>query len=38
MVAFIPIDAHPHGVVYNPANNDMYVANYDSNTLSVIHR
>jgi DNA-binding beta-propeller fold protein YncE len=38
VVASIPVDAHQYGVVYNPANNDMYVANYDSNTVSVIHR
>ena len=31
LVACISVDAHPHGVVYNP-NNDLYLANYDSNT------
>jgi DNA-binding beta-propeller fold protein YncE len=38
VVASIPVDAHQYGVVYNPANNDMYGANYDSSTVSVIHR
>jgi DNA-binding beta-propeller fold protein YncE len=33
LVAYISAD----GVVYNSANNDTYVANYDSNTVSVIH-
>jgi YVTN family beta-propeller protein len=34
VVASIPFDAHPHGLAYNPANNDTYVANYDSTSHS----
>jgi DNA-binding beta-propeller fold protein YncE len=38
VVATIPVDTHPYGVVYNPDNHDIYVANYDSNTVSAIHQ
>jgi YVTN family beta-propeller protein len=34
VVASIPVDAHPYGVVYNPANSDMCVANYELNSVS----
>jgi YVTN family beta-propeller protein len=34
-VASIPVGTHPYGVVYN---HDIYIANYDSNTVCVIHQ
>ena len=38
VIASIPVDAHVHGVVFDPANNDIYVDSYDSNTVSVTHQ
>jgi YVTN family beta-propeller protein len=38
VVASITVDTHPYGVVYNPDKHDIYVANYDSNIVSVIHQ
>ncbi len=32
----INVEGGPYGVAYNPFNNDMYVTNSDSNTVSVI--
>ena len=36
VVDTIPVGAFPPGIAFNPSNNDMYVANRDSNTVSVI--
>ena len=35
VIKTIPVE-RPAGVGFNPSNNDMYVANRDSNTVSVI--
>jgi YVTN family beta-propeller protein len=32
----IPVGIHPVDVAFNPTNNDMYVSNQASNTVSVI--
>ncbi len=33
----MPVGREPQGIAYNSANNNMYVANYGSNTVSVIN-
>jgi hypothetical protein len=35
VIKTIPVE-RPAGIAFNPSNNDMYVANRDSNTVSVI--
>ncbi len=32
----IPVGLAPVGIAYNPTNKNMYVANSDSNTVSII--
>jgi YVTN family beta-propeller protein len=34
--ATIPVKSNPHGIVYDPANGDIYVANQGFGTVSVI--
>src|SRR4029079_10197788 len=36
VIATIPLGDLPQGIAFNPNNGDMYVANHDSNTVSVI--
>ena len=36
VIKTITVGSSPHGVAFNPSNNDMYVANVNSNTVSVI--
>jgi YVTN family beta-propeller protein len=37
VISTIRVGINPYGVVYDPANHDIYVADYGSNTISVIH-
>jgi YVTN family beta-propeller protein len=32
----ISVGTNPYGIVYNPSNHHIYVANHGSNTISVI--
>ena len=36
VIATIPVGVSPIGLTFNPFNNNMYIANADSNTVSVI--
>jgi YVTN family beta-propeller protein len=36
VIKTIPVGAYPFYIAFNPTNNDMYVTNYGSNTVSVI--
>ena len=33
----IPVGVNPFGIAYNPKNNNIYVTNYGSNTVSIIN-
>lgn len=35
-IGSIQVGSHPYGVIYNNINGNIYVANYDSNSVSVI--
>jgi YVTN family beta-propeller protein len=37
VISTIRVGTNPYGLVYNPTNHDIYVANYSSNTISIIH-
>jgi YVTN family beta-propeller protein len=32
----ISVGTNPYGIVYNPSNHHIYIANHGSNTISVI--
>ena len=36
VIATIPVDTNPNGVAFNSTNGNIYVANFDSNNVSVI--
>jgi YVTN family beta-propeller protein len=36
VITTIPVGINPYGIVYNPSNHHIYVANHGSNTISVI--
>ena len=36
VTSVIPVDSFPQALVFNPSNNNTYVANRDSGTVSVI--
>ena len=36
VIATVPVDGSPIGLAFNPVNNSMYVANSESNEISVI--
>jgi DNA-binding beta-propeller fold protein YncE len=35
VIKTIPVGSAPWGIAFNPSNNDMYVTNVDSGTVSV---
>ena len=37
VISIIPVGDNPAGVAHNPSNNNVYLVNHGSNTVSVIN-